>query len=66
MILRARMKHSVNLKKSFVIGDKESDVQLAANAGARGVLISAQTPESTSASHVAKDLRDAAEWILKQ
>jgi heptosyltransferase-2 len=66
LILRAKMKHSVNLKKSFVIGDKESDVQLVANTGAQGVLISAQPPESTSASYVAKDLKDAVEWILKQ
>jgi heptosyltransferase-2 len=65
LILRARMKHSVNLKKSFVIGDKESDVQLAANTGAQGVLISDQPPESTSASYIAKNLKDAVEWILK-
>jgi heptosyltransferase-2 len=66
LILRARIKHSVNLKKSFVIGDKESDVQLAANAGAQGVLISSQHPESTSASYIARDLKDAVEWILNQ
>jgi len=66
LILRARMKHSVNLKKSFVIGDKESDVQLAANAGAQGVLITTRPPESTCASYSAKDLKDAVEWILRQ
>jgi len=66
LILRARIKHSVNLKKSFVIGDKESDVQCAANVGAQGVIISAQRPESTRASYVAKDFKDAVEWILKR
>jgi len=66
LILRARLKHSVNLKKSFVIGDKESDVQLAANAGAQGVLITTQPPESTCASYIAKDLKDAVDWILMQ
>jgi len=66
LILRARIKHSVNLRKSFVVGDKESDVQLAANAGARGVLISSQPPKSTCASYVAKDLKAAVDWIVEQ
>jgi heptosyltransferase-2 len=66
LLLRARIKHSVNLKKSFVIGDKESDVRLAANTGARGVLISAVPPESTCASFAVKDLKDAVAWILEQ
>jgi heptosyltransferase-2 len=66
LALMARIEHKVNVKESYVIGDKESDVQLARNFGAAGVLISAQHPERTSASYVAKDLKDAVEWILER
>ena len=66
MLLKARNKHKINLKSSYVIGDKESDVKLAKNTGASGVLLSA-TPlfEKTGAAHIAKDLIEAVDWILE-
>ena len=39
MLLRARDKHHLNLSQCFVVGDKESDLELAANAGVPGVLV---------------------------
>jgi heptosyltransferase-2 len=66
LALMARIEHKINLRASYVIGDKESDVQLARNVGAAGVLISARPPEHTSASYIAGDLKDAVEWILAQ
>jgi heptosyltransferase-2 len=66
LIVRARTEHSLNLKKSFVMGDKESDVALAENSGTRGVLIAAQPPENTCASFVAQNLQEAVDWILTQ
>ena len=39
MLLQAAREHGVDLRQSFVIGDKSSDVNLAANAGATGVLV---------------------------
>jgi heptosyltransferase-2 len=67
MALEARISHRINLRKSYVIGDKESDVLLAEKIGARGILLSS-TPqhESSSASYIAKDLKEAAEWILER
>ena len=66
MPLIARLRHRINLKTSYVIGDKELDVQLARKIGATGVLISSPlSPENTCASFVAKDLAGAVEWILK-
>ncbi len=65
MILTARVRHGINLRKSYVIGDKESDVLLAERAGAAGILLSPdQSPEGTCASYIAKDLNNAVEWIL--
>ncbi|HDH53340.1 MAG TPA: lipopolysaccharide heptosyltransferase II [Nitrospirae bacterium] len=64
-VLLARSRHRINLKASYVIGDKESDVMLAKKAGATGILLAAQSPGSTGASHVAGDLSAAVEWIMK-
>ena len=66
MLLKARNRHKINLKSSYVIGDKESDVMLATNTGATGVLLSA-TPlfEKTGAAYIAEDLSKAVEWILE-
>ena len=64
--LMARIKHSVNLETSYVIGDKESDILLAHNINATGILLAAHPPENTLASYIAKDLRDATDWILER
>jgi D-glycero-D-manno-heptose 1,7-bisphosphate phosphatase len=67
LILNARLKHRIDLRHSYVIGDKESDVLLARKAGATGILLSS-TPlfENTSASYIAKNLSDAVQWILER
>ena len=39
MLLQAAREHNVDLSRSFVIGDKSSDMNLATNAGAKGVLV---------------------------
>ena len=39
MLHQAAREHNVDLTRSFVIGDKSSDMNLATNAGARGVLV---------------------------
>ena len=65
MILRARAEHSIDLKQSYVIGDKELDMLLAKSTGAKGILIlTGQGAESANADYVAKDLNEAVKWIL--
>lgn len=65
MVFKARDKHNIDLKKSFVVGDKEVDVQLAKNIGAKGILVlTGQGDKSSSADYIAKDLKDAVKWIL--
>ena len=67
MILRARAEHGIDLKKSFVIGDKELDMLLAKAAGAKGIFVlTGDGAESPDADYTAKDLREAVEWILSQ
>lgn len=66
MLLKAKTKHRVDMKASYMIGDKESDVLTAKKTGATGILISQNTSENTRASYTAKDLNDACEWILKK
>lgn len=39
MLDRAARDHNINLPRSFVIGDKASDIKLAENAGARAALV---------------------------
>ncbi|MDP2277990.1 MAG: lipopolysaccharide heptosyltransferase II, partial [Nitrospirota bacterium] len=65
MLLRARAAHSIDLKQSYVIGDKEIDMLLAKSTGAKGILVlTGQGAESANADYVAKDLNEAVKWIL--
>ncbi|MBI4682449.1 MAG: lipopolysaccharide heptosyltransferase II [Nitrospirae bacterium] len=63
--LKAKLKHKIDFKTTYVIGDKESDVLLAKKIRSNGILLSS-TPlfENTCASYIAKDLNDAVKWIL--
>ncbi len=67
MILSARLEHRLNIKSSYMIGDKESDVLTAKKAGFKGILLSS-TPlfENSSAAYIAKDLSEAVDWILEK
>jgi heptosyltransferase-2 len=67
MLLRARAQHQIDFKKSFVVGDKETDMLLAHAVGAKGVFVkTGQDKESPSADYTAKDLSEAVNWILEQ
>jgi D-glycero-D-manno-heptose 1,7-bisphosphate phosphatase len=65
---------SIDLPNSFVVGDKMSDVRLAGNVGATGVLVrtgygrvAESAPRPGLAADVVKDnLAAAVAWILQQ
>jgi heptosyltransferase-2 len=66
MLLRARVKHGIDLKRSFVVGDKEADMILARAVGAKGIFVkTGQDKESLSADYTAKDLKEAADFIIR-
>jgi D-glycero-D-manno-heptose 1,7-bisphosphate phosphatase len=67
MILQAAREHRVDLRRSFLIGDKESDVQCGRNAGVRTIRVRTGLNRETInsvADWVAEDLPEAVEVIL--
>jgi histidinol-phosphate phosphatase family protein len=70
MVLQAVQEHDVDLKRSFVVGDKPLDIQLGQNVGCRTVLIPSDPggagPEPCTPDYTATDLYQAALWIIKQ
>lgn len=76
MLEQAARELGLDLKKSFVVGDRQSDVELAHCAGARSVLVRTGFGEGELAWHaknwacqpefVAADLPEAVEWILRE
>jgi D-glycero-D-manno-heptose 1,7-bisphosphate phosphatase len=65
MARRAAEELELDLQRSYVIGDKESDMELAAAIGARGFLIGSERRPAT-AYNVVKDIWQAAEAIIRQ
>lgn len=76
LLRRAAEEHSLDLQRSFIVGDRYADVELANRAGARSVLVRTGYGEGELAWHshkwpappsfIADDLSGAAEWILRQ
>ena len=65
MLLRARYRHKVDLRKSYVVGDKETDMLLAKAAGAKAILVTTgQAKESQNADFTAGNLTEAVTFIL--
>jgi D-glycero-D-manno-heptose 1,7-bisphosphate phosphatase len=76
MLERAAREHFLDLRRSFVVGDRYGDIELARKAQARSILVRTGYGEGELAWHstkwsvqpdfVAEDLRDATDWILRQ
>jgi len=76
MLENAAREQSIDLRRSFVVGDRHGDIQLARNVGARGILVRTGYGEGELAWHAAKwpsppdfvadDLTRAVDWILRQ
>ena len=66
MLLDARADHYIDLKRSFFIGDKDIDMQLARSVGATGILVcTGQDRVSPNADYTVKDLEEAVELVLQ-
>lgn len=76
MLVRAASDNGLDLERSFVVGDRYSDVQLAQHVRARSILVRTGYGQGELAWHsatwpvqpdfVANNLTDAADWILRQ
>ena len=76
MLERAASEHCIDLQRSFVVGDRHGDIQLAHKASARGILVRTGYGEGELAWHAAKwpappdfiaeNLSQAVDWILRQ
>jgi D-glycero-D-manno-heptose 1,7-bisphosphate phosphatase len=69
MIFEAQRDHRIDLRRSFLIGDKVSDIGCGRNAGVRTILV--QTgygagETNCGADWIARDIADAAEIILTE
>jgi D-glycero-D-manno-heptose 1,7-bisphosphate phosphatase len=62
---RAAAELNLDLKRSYVIGDKETDMELAVGSGARGILLAAGAQTSSSAYAAASDILEAARRIVR-
>jgi len=66
MLLKARGKHRIDFKKSYVVGDKEADMLLAKAIGAKSILVkTGEAKESANADYIVKDLKEAVKFIIR-
>jgi D-glycero-D-manno-heptose 1,7-bisphosphate phosphatase len=76
MLERAAREHCLDLRRSFVVGDRHGDIELAHRVGARGILVRTGYGEGEIQWHsadwqappdfIAENLADAVDWILRQ
>ena len=73
MLVTAAWQHDLDLKQSFMVGDKATDIDLARNAGCRGVLVKSGYGSKVLAGtyqhlvqpdYIADRLEDGVAWIL--
>lgn len=65
----AQAELEIDLKKSFLIGDTKTDIELGKNIGCKTILVlighGSKIKNEIKPDYIAKDLLDAAQWILK-
>jgi D-glycero-D-manno-heptose 1,7-bisphosphate phosphatase len=69
MVLQAAREHQINLSRSFLIGDKETDVECGHNAGVHVIRVETGPQRGGTGSRadwIAKDLAAATQIILDQ
>jgi D-glycero-D-manno-heptose 1,7-bisphosphate phosphatase len=73
MLVAAAWENDLDIQQSFMVGDKATDIDLAHNAGCRGILVQASFGEEllsggyqSKPDYLATDLRDGVAWITSQ
>jgi len=64
MLLKAALDFGLDLKRSYLVGDKSIDIETIAAVGGSGILIAPNGSGVTGADYIAADLPDAVQWIL--
>jgi len=64
MLLRAALDFGLDLKHSYLVGDKATDIETITNVGGAGILIAPNGSAMHGAAYIAADLPDAVRWIL--
>ncbi|MFA5104546.1 MAG: HAD family hydrolase, partial [Candidatus Margulisiibacteriota bacterium] len=70
MILKAAKELGLDLSRSFMIGDRYKDIEAGINAGCKTVLVptagvkNAEEKSSARPDHLAKNILEAAEWVI--
>lgn len=73
MLVAAAWDYDLDIRRSFMVGDKATDVDLAHNAGAKGILVktgygqdilSGTYQHQAQPDYIAQDLSDGVAWIL--
>lgn len=65
MLMMARARHRINLKESFVVGDKDADMLLAKAVGAKGILVKTGKQQGSSyADFEVLNLKEVVDVIL--
>ena len=62
MLLEAARRHTIDLAASWMVGDRESDIEAGARAGCRTILVSNEA-ERTAADHRVRDLAELASLL---
>lgn len=72
MLLQASEEHNIDLSRSYMVGDRMGDVKFAQSENVKGILVLTGYGrgelgfiEGTTPDHVAENLMEAVEWILK-
>jgi D-glycero-D-manno-heptose 1,7-bisphosphate phosphatase len=74
MLVAAAWEHDLDLKRSIMVGDKATDIDMANNVGAQGVLVrtgygedilSGNYQHHAYPAYIARDLAEAVSWILR-
>lgn len=68
MVFEAQREHRLDLRRSFFVGDKSSDIACGQNAGVRTILVRTgfgEGEKNSGADWIAGDIAEAAEIILK-
>jgi len=75
MLLRAAADHGIDLRRSFIVGDKATDLEAGHRAGCRAIgvltgygyqLLHQAVSAGGCAEYVGRDVLDAVTWILRQ